>query len=115
MTRSSSSRPQRVLAAGRRCAHLCSRCRKCSVFPERNRTCPTASLRRLRQFPSLQWRSRDRWLSRWLAELKVTPTRRPQESFWLPAHKLKPQRGSMLLLAVEKFEAVSWDYFSSFV
>src|SRR5213595_2292115 len=82
MTRSSSSRRQRVLAAGRRCAHLCSRCRKCSVFPEKNRTCPPASLRRLRQFPSLQWRSRDRWLSRWLAELKVTPTRRLQESFW---------------------------------
>ena len=29
--------------------------------------------------------------------------RRPQESFWLPAHKLKPQRGTMLLLAVKKF------------
>ena len=35
-------------------------------------------------------------------ELKVCPTRRPQESFWLPAHKLKPQRGTMLLLAAEK-------------
>ncbi len=32
----------------------------------------------------------------------MTPTRRPQESFWLPAYKLKPQRGTMLLLAVEK-------------
>jgi len=35
-------------------------------------------------------------------ELTVTPTRRAQESFWLPAHKLKPQRGTMLLLAIEK-------------
>ena len=40
----------------------------------------------------------------------MTQTRRPQESFWLPAHKLTPQRGTMLLLAVEKFGAVSWDY-----
>jgi hypothetical protein len=45
----------------------------------------------------------------------VTPTRRPQESFWLPAHKLRLQQGTMLLLAVEWFGAVSWDYFSSFV
>jgi hypothetical protein len=46
----------------------------------------------------------------------VTPTRRPPESFWLPAHKLKPQRVTiMLLLAVEKFGAVSWDYWSFFV
>ena len=34
----------------------------------------------------------------------MTPTRRPQESFWLPAHKLKPQRVTMLLLAVENFD-----------
>src|SRR5881394_1072995 len=32
----------------------------------------------------------------------VMPTRRPQESFWLPGQKLKPQRGTMLLLPVEK-------------
>ena len=32
----------------------------------------------------------------------MTPTRRSQESFWLPARKLKPRRVTMLLLAVEK-------------
>ena len=37
-------------------------------------------------------------------ELKVCPTRRPQESSWLLANKLKPQRGTMLLLAAEKLE-----------
>jgi len=41
-------------------------------------------------------------------ELTVTLTPRPQESFWLAAYKLKPQRGTMLLLAVEK--DVSWDW-----
>jgi hypothetical protein len=60
-------------------------------------------------------RSRDRSLRRWLAESTVTLTPRPQESFLLPAYKLKPQRGTMLLLPVEKFEAVSWDYCSFFV
>jgi hypothetical protein len=30
----------------------------------------------------------------------------------LPANKLKPQRGTMLPLAVEKFGAFSWDYCS---
>ena len=45
-----------------------------------------------------------------MVALTVTPTRRPQESFWLvPARKLKPRRVTMLLLAVEKFGAVSWD------
>src|SRR5205814_3857816 len=37
----------------------------------------------------------------------VRPTRRPLESFSLPAQKLKPQQGTMLLLPVEKI--VSWD------
>jgi hypothetical protein len=46
-------------------------------------------------------------------ELTVTPTPRRQESFWLPAHKLKPQRVTMLLLAAGK--DVSWDYCSFFV
>jgi hypothetical protein len=46
-------------------------------------------------------------------EWRVTPTRRPQESSWLPADKLKPQRVTMLLLAVEK--VVSWDYGSFFI
>jgi hypothetical protein len=45
-------------------------------------------------------------------ELTVTATPRPQESFWLPAHKLKPQRVTMLLLAVEK--DVSWGLFFFF-
>jgi hypothetical protein len=47
--------------------------------------------------------------------LTVTPTPRPQESFWLAVYKLKPQRGTVLLLAIEKFGAVSWDYCSFFV
>jgi hypothetical protein len=47
--------------------------------------------------------------------LTVTPTRLRQESFWLAAYKLKPQRGTMLLLAVKKFGAVSLDYCSFFV
>jgi hypothetical protein len=45
----------------------------------------------------------------------VTRTRRRQESFWLAAYKLKPQRETMLLLAVQKFGAVSWDYCFFFV
>jgi len=36
-------------------------------------------------------------------------------SSWLPANKLKPQRGTMQLLAVQKFGAVSWDYLFFFV
>jgi hypothetical protein len=41
-------------------------------------------------------------------ELKVALTPRPQESFWLPAHKLKLRRGTMLLSEAVKF--VSWDW-----
>jgi hypothetical protein len=40
-------------------------------------------------------------------ELTVTPMRRPQASSWLPANKLMPRRGTMLLLEAEKFGAVS--------
>ena len=43
-----------------------------------------------------------------MVALTMTPTPRPQENFWLPGHKLKPQRETMLLLAAE-VGAVSWD------
>jgi len=47
--------------------------------------------------------------------LTVMRTHRRQESFWLAAYKLKPQRETMLLLAVQKFGTVSWDYLFFFV
>jgi hypothetical protein len=50
---------------------------------------------------------------RWWVELTVTPMPQPQESFWLAVYKLKPQRGTVLLLPIEK--VVSWDYCSFFV
>jgi hypothetical protein len=46
-------------------------------------------------------------------ELTVTRTRRPQDCLWPVAHKLKPQRGTMLLLTTEK--DISLDDCSFFV
>src|SRR5436190_13918039 len=41
----------------------------------------------------------------------VMPTRRPQESFSLPGQKLKPRRGTMLLLPVEKVGSLDLLFF----
>src|SRR5437763_13766376 len=44
-------------------------------------------------------------------ELMGMPTRRPQESFSLPGRKLKPRRGTMLLLPVEKVVSLDLLFF----
>jgi len=47
--------------------------------------------------------------------VELTVTLQAQESFWVPADKLKAQEGTMLLLRVGMFGVVSWNYCCFFV